>query len=804
MSIESSGQSRAGHGFELGQLGDARLLLPALVGWLSLVACQGASPWGQLAGAGIAAGAAGVAWRWGAARPWAAALALTGVIVSLMLCSAAGQGMRNRAGSVPDLAAERATVELAAIVAAEPRVLAADAERPLRVSVLVDITHVVGRGQGSLVSTPVLIIGDASWAELAWRDRIEASGRLSPADSGQSLVAILAARGPPRRVGDGGLIVAAAESVRHGMRQAVDGLPEDPRGLLPALVVGDRSLTPPALTDDMRTTGLTHLSAVSGANVSLILLAVLGCCRLGGLPRRLRPWVAGLALAGFVVLARPDPSVLRAAVMGSIGLVGMLASRRASGLPALAGAIVVLLCLDPALATSYGFALSSLATLGLLVFARPWAHYLSQRLPPRLRFLGPAIALPLAAQATCAPVLVLLQGSISVVGVLANVAAAPLVAPATIVGILVALSALLSPGLAAAVAWVAAIPAGGIGWIAHACARVPLGSVPWPSSVPGALLLAGLTVVVLTMGAWLLRSASRHRAALVALLILVLALLWPVGDPGWPVPGWRLAACDVGQGDALVVATQPGHALVVDAGPDPSVVDGCLRRLGVSEVDALVLTHYHADHVNGVPGVLHGRTVHAVYATPVEEPQAQARTLARVLAEAQVPLRSMVACDVLVAGDVVAQARWPGPPITGGSVPNNAGVVLDVSAPGVRLVLLADIEREAAVALRRGWVRGCGTSAPAAAEPEPERSGRADVVKVPHHGSANQDPQLLADLAAPVSVISVGADNDYGHPAPSVLTALARQGSVVYRTDRDGDILVGIGPDGLSVARRGR
>ena len=125
----------------------------------------------------------------------------------------------------------------------------------------------------------------------------------------------------------------------------------------------------------------------------------------------------------------------------------------------------------------------------------------------------------------------------------------------------------------------------------------------------GAFLLAGLAVVVLTRGAWLLRSASRRRAALVALLILVLALLWPVGDPGWPVPGWRLAACDVGQGDALVVATQPGHALVVDAGPDPSVVDGCLRRLGVGEVACLVLTPCPADPANGVPGCADSRSV---------------------------------------------------------------------------------------------------------------------------------------------------------------------------------------------------
>ena len=98
---------------------------------------------------------------------------------------------------------------------------------------------------------------------------------------------------------------------------------------------------------------------------------MLGLCVLVGVPRRLRPLLALLALAGFVVLARPEPSVVRAAAMGAIGLIGLSRSRRSAGLPVLGAAIVVVLVLDPWLARSFGFALSSLATLGLLLFTRP-------------------------------------------------------------------------------------------------------------------------------------------------------------------------------------------------------------------------------------------------------------------------------------------------------------------------------------------------------------------------------------------------------------------------------------------------
>ena len=163
-----------------------------------------------------------------------------------------------------------------------------------------------------------------------------------------------------------------ADVVRERFAEATDGLPADARGLLPGLVIGDTSRTPHDLDEAMLVTGMTHLSAVSGSNVAIVLAAALGLAGLLGLRRRWRPPLAAVLLLAFVVLVRPEPSVVRAAAMGAVGLLGLSTSRRRAGIPALSVAVLVLLVWDPWLARSAGFALSTLATLGLLLFAGPW------------------------------------------------------------------------------------------------------------------------------------------------------------------------------------------------------------------------------------------------------------------------------------------------------------------------------------------------------------------------------------------------------------------------------------------------
>ncbi|MEO8517938.1 MAG: ComEC/Rec2 family competence protein [Dermatophilaceae bacterium] len=775
---------------------DARLLIPALLAWIAVAATLSLRPMLLTLCAASCAGAGALLMhpRW-SRRSWVTGTALTLLGTALCLLSTAAQSSVREAGLVPGLAAQRASATIEAVVLSDPRVVQTKGARSVElVIVKVSVRSVVGRGQQSKSSTPVMVFGDKAWARVRWRERVRATGRFDVASPGDDVVAVFNPSVAPTSVGAPGLIADAAERVRAGLRGAVSGLPADARGLLPGLVIGDTSRTPKTLTDAMLTTGMTHLSAVSGSNVAVVLAAAMGLCRLVGVRRRWRPLVALVVLVGFVVLARPEPSVLRAAVMGVIGLLGLGVSRRRVGVPALSGAILILLCIDPWLSRSFGFALSTLATLGLLLFARPWGQWFARFLPSRLKGLGVAIAIPVAAQAMCAPVVVLLQGSVSVIGVVANLLAAPLVAPATVLGVSVALVAPVSHPIAITLGWLAALPTLGIAWVARACASVPMGTLPWPDDAPGAFLLAFLTIGLLFMGPWLIVTMSAHPFVVVALALLVLASTWPTGDLVWPAAGWRIVACDVGQGDGLVLASGPGHAVVVDVGPDPALIDGCLTRLHVAVVDAVVLTHFHADHVDGLPGVLHGRVIRQILTSPVADPPFQVREVQGWAAAAGIPLQALYPGDELGWGLVRAEVLWPARVIHEGSVPNNASIVLSVDIGGLRVLMLGDVETAAAhqvlLALQH--------------DPAQVGADGYDVLKVAHHGSRLQDPSLLEDLRAPVALISVGAGNTYGHPAPGTLKLLQAAGSQVFRTDQRGDIAVSRDGDGaVLVSARG-
>ena len=728
-------------------------------------------------------------------RSWAPGVAITLLLTALCLLATAAHSSVREAGLVPGLAAQRASATVEAMVLSDPRVVRTNGVRPTElVIVKVSVRTVVGRGQRSGTSTPVMVFGDKSWAQVRWRETVRVSGRFDVADPGDDVVAVFNPSGAPVSVSEPGWIADVAEHVRSGLRDAVSGLPVDARGLLPGLVIGDTSRTPQSLTDAMLTTGMTHLSAVSGSNVAVVLAAAMGLCRAVGVRRRWRPPVALLVLAGFVILARPEPSVLRAAVMGVIGLVGLSASRRRMGIPALSGAVLVLLCIDPWLSRSFGFALSTLATLGLLLFARPWGDWFARFLPSRLKGLGVAIAIPVAAQAMCGPVVVLLQGSVTLIGVVANLLAAPLVAPATVLGVSAALVALVSHPVAVMLGWLAALPTLGIAWVARACADVPMGTLPWPDGALGAFLLAFLSIALLFLGPWLMVMMRVRPYVAATLALLALASAWPTSPLVWPSPHWRVVACDVGQGDGLVLSSGLGHAVVVDAGPDPALIDGCLTRLRVDVVDAVVLTHFHADHVDGLPGVLRGRIIRQILTSPVSEPAFQVREVRGWAAAAGIPVQPLYSGDQLRWGSVQTAVLWPARVLHEGSVPNNGSVVLSVDISGLRVLMLGDVETGAAhqvlLAVRRdpAYVGGSGY----------------DVLKVAHHGSRLQDPTLLAELRAPVALISVGADNTYGHPAPATLDLLQANGSQMFRTDQRVDIAVSRGGDGtVLVSARG-
>lgn len=775
---------------------DLRLLLPALTAWAVLA---WAVPWPPLrlallgAGGVVAAVAAEVLRRRGKGRfrprP---VVALTLAATGLVLLAGAGHRSVDLAGPVPELARQRAVVRVEGSVVTEPRLVQRADEREDLVVLRLRLTSVEGRGRQAAVRTPVLVLAEEDWLEVSWRQRVGALARLGPPDPGQDVVALLSPLTPPEAVGELPLVLRTAEHARERLRASVGPLPADARGLIPGLVIGDTSLTPPELTDAMLVTGLSHLSAVSGSNVAIVLGAVVLLCGWWGVPRRWRPPLAALSLVAFVVLCRPEPSVLRAGAMGLVGLLALSTSRRRVSLPALATAVLVLLCADPWLARSYGFALSTLATLGLVVFARPWGDAMARWLPRRLRLLGHATAIPLAAQVVCAPVIVLLQGTVSTVAVLTNLLAAPLVAPTTIAGIVAALGGLLWAPLGVLAAWTGALPAWLIGRVARWGAVVPFGSVEWVDGATGAWLLTALTVVLLLTGRWLWHAVRCRPGRTAGAVVVLLVTVWPFpATSGWPPQGWVVAGCDVGQGDAFVLASGPGRAVLVDVGPDPAPIRACLRRLGVRAVDAVVLSHFHADHVAGLEGVLDHVPVAAAYLSPVRDPPAGAWRVHEQLAAAGVPAHELTAGHRLGWGTVSAQVLWPPPGRSHpagpeGTAANDGSVVLLADVSGVTVLLTGDVETVAAAGVRRAL-----------------GDRPVDVLKVAHHGSSVQDERLVTGSGVSVALIGVGADNPFGHPAPGALRLLERAGATVLRTDTDGDVAVVRGPEGLSVATRG-
>lgn len=809
---------------------DLRLVPPALAAWATAALTLHAPP-APVVGAVLLSLLTALALLVTRSRLPGRGRAAAHAVAAVLLCVAAAAGSAGlhgadlRRGPVPTLAREYARVTAEVEIAADPRLtrprVSGNRMAPPSVLIEADVRR-VERPRGAVRATraPVLLIVDARppgrtaptrgrsspWLGLLPSTRLRVEARLAPAlEGGDRFAAVLRVKG-----GDGPPVVGRpsgpqrlAGRLRAGLREATDELPPDARALLPGLVVGDTARITPELDEAFRETDLTHTLAVSGANFTILLALLLGPPGLAqhterrGLAPRLGISLRATALLGaalslaFVVVCRPDPSVLRAAACGSVALLALATGRRRSLIPALATAVLLLVLYDPWLARSYGFLLSVLATGALLTLAPRWSAGLRRRgVPPRL---AEALAAAAAAQALCAPVVAVLAARVSLVAIPCNLLAEFALAPATVLGFLALATAPVAIPAARALAWCASWPAEWIAHVARAGAALPGAGVDWPGNWAGAAALGAVTLVALLV----VRRLPGHPwwcGACALLLVLVVVQPRPLtrAVTGWPPPGWRMVMCDVGQGDALVLAAGGGSGVVVDTGPDPALVDRCLRSLGVTRVPLVVLTHFHADHVAGLPGVLRGREVGAVQATALEEPAGQAAFVRRLAAARHVPVTHASAGEVRRAGGLSWEVVWP-PQGAHGAVggPNDASVAMLVRTAGLRLLLLGDLEPPAQRAL--------------AGSPAVRRLTGVDVLKVAHHGSAHQDPDLLRRAAPRLALISTGEDNTYGHPAPGTVAALRAGGATVLRTDRDGALAVTVGEDGggeLRVARR--
>lgn len=492
-------------------------------------------------------------------------------------------------------------------------------------------------------------------------------------------------------------------------------------------------------------------------------------------------WLRVVGLGGvvvFVALCRTEPSVLRAAAMGLVALAALGAGGGRRGLRQLAVAVLLLVLVDPFLARSVGFALSVLASAGIVWWASSWVAVATWVPRP----MAEAVAVPLAAHLATLPVVASLSGAVSVSGLLANALAGPFVGPATVLGFAAAGLSLLSSWLAAIAGWGASWCAQVIIWVAHGGAALPGSSWQWPAT-PLALVVLG----VAALGAGLcVRVLARHRWwVLGACVLLVAGMVTGPVQPGWPPRDWRLVACSVGQGDGLVLRAGPGQAVVVDVGPDPTAMRRCLMSLRIRAVPILVLTHFHADHVDGLAGVLGQVPVGQVWVSPYGSPATEAAVVRATASAAAAGVRSPPVGETGRVGAVWWQVLGPvgvgrgavgmtedGESAESGAE-NDASLVLRVVVDDLTVLLTGDVEPD-------GQARILATGVDL----------RADVLKIPHHGSSRQDPAFFAATGARVAIASAGLDNSYGHPAPSTVRLATGLGMTVLRTDQQGSVAV--------------
>ncbi len=570
-----------------------------------------------------------------------------------------------------------------------------------------------------------------------------------------------------------GFIDLLAHTMRAGLRSALSGVNERGGSLVAGLAIGDESALPSELKDQMRLSGLAHLTAVSGGNVAIVLAMVLLISMLAGIKLFGRVVLSLGALGFYVILVQPQPSVVRAATMGAIVVIAFLVGGRTAGPSILSTAIIMLLIFDPSLGISWGFALSVCATGGLVILTPILMEY-AQRTPILARtppVILAAAMLTIAAQISTLPVLIAMGTPIGLGSVPANILAMPMVPFITIGGLLSSLTSLVSPELAHGLALVSSWPAM---WIASIAAFFST----WPALSGVGVLLALILVAAVLAVAWYFSQPLIAVGAGVVLLSFVLIQGTHFAPwSNWPGDSWSLAMCDVGQGDGLVLRDRSGSVMLFDVGGDAALIDGCLEDLGVTEITAIVLTHYHRDHVGGIAGALRGRNVQRIIATGYLEPKEQFDYVLRNI-PADIPQLVATAGQRYSLGDMTVQVLWPARYIYEGSMPNNASVVVLATIEGRGILLTGDIEREAQAEIMREM-----------------KSVDVDVVKAPHHGSANLDEGFASWASAEIALISVGKDNDYGHPAPEALNEWS--GAEIFRTDEDGAVALSLSPEGV-------
>jgi competence protein ComEC len=567
-----------------------------------------------------------------------------------------------------------------------------------------------------------------------------------------------------RRGGIGGVADRLHAHVEQTLARGTTG---ERRAVLTGIVLGDDDGIARSLRDDFRASGLTHLLAVSGQNVAITAVGVVWLARIAGLGRLVGEGVAILVVLAYALAVGWQPSVVRAAVAGSLASLGWITARPRDRWHAMAIGALVLLVWTPSAALDPGFQLSFAAVAAIFVVV-PRVAGVPEAYPVP-RGLWDVLVVAIACGLVTAPIVWLHFGAVALWTVPANVVAEPAMPPLIALSLAAAALEPVLPDAAAALAWLAG---GCAAWIALV-ARIVSG---WPSAqIHSPVALAAL--LACAAAAVLVRRLPRHRRRSAVVGLVSLALAATAGacalrpSPSWTPPhGLRVTFLDVGQGDSALIEA-PGGAILVDEGPPEADVAGQLRDMGIRSLAAIVLTHPQRDHIGGAAAVLDRLRVGEVEDPGIEAPSADHDAAIAAARRHAVPVEIVDEGDAFRIGRLRFRILWPDEPGLPSEDPNQHAVVALASYGATDVLLTADAESDVTGRLRIPPV---------------------EVLKVAHHGSEDPGlPDLLRTLRPRVAVISVGEGNDYGHPRPETLAALrAFPGLETLRTDLNGRIVV--------------
>ena len=580
-----------------------------------------------------------------------------------------------------------------------------------------------------------------------------------------------------------GGITGAIDSIRRHARASLSIGGWGPAGaLLQGMVLGDDDDVPDEVISDFRSSGILHLLAVSGQNVVLLGFIVMLLCRAMMVPRLVAAFIAVLVICMYIPLTGAGPSIVRAGVVGVLGMAAYIFSRQTNRYHFMAIAAAVIMVLNPYSLLDPGFQLSFGAVIAIFLVSPVISAPLSF-LPAALR---EAVAISAAAGLVTAPVTLGHFQQVSMVTIPANVAAAPVAGPVMLLGTLSILIAPLSQDISWLLNTLSAVCTAYLIVVARFFASLP-GAVyvgDSPGLLATVLFYGMLTVMVVTvrrMGfkrwfAWLVKPA---RLVLIAgLLLAAMAGFACLGEKSGASPAdYTVSVLDVGQGDAVLIQVPGGATVLVDGGPGSQVTDR-LAENGVEKLDAVILTHPHADHLAGLIPVIEKYPVDTVIDAAPGSSSTMYRDFLKQVESRNLPYVVARRGQVMDFGELELKVLHPTDTMKADDTNANS-VVLLAGYRGLDILLSGDAEGDVLTTLDLPQV---------------------EVFKVPHHGSKDSSMKAFLEKVKPeVAVISVGEGNSYGHPVEDTLDKLRASGAKIFRTDRQGTIRISLGESGVEV-----